>query len=156
HPHPMYGAISWANFTAAMAAPAIGVARGFLASYQDRLSGKSSAIDDGLTVNMARYASAAAMVDAVHAVTLQNATRFARVPAKEVGRDIRAKCRRDQAFTAQTARKAVNLLYEEGGGSGLFESSDLQRFWRDTNAAAAHRGLTGDYIYAAWSKVMLG
>jgi alkylation response protein AidB-like acyl-CoA dehydrogenase len=156
HAHPMYGAISWANFTAAMAAPAVGVARGFLGTFQDRLRAKSSSIDDGLTVNMARYASAAAMVDAVHAVTLQNAERFARVPAREVGRDIRARCRRDQAFTAQTARKAVNMLYEECGGGGLLDSSDLQRFWRDTNAAAAHRGLTGDWIYAGWSKTLLG
>ena len=39
----MYGAISWANFTAAMAAPALGVARGFLAAYEDRLRSKSSA-----------------------------------------------------------------------------------------------------------------
>jgi len=89
-------------------------------------------------------------------VTLQNAERFARVPAREVGRDIRAKCRRDQAFTAQTARKAVNTLYEECGGSGLFAKSDLQRFWRDTNAAAAHNGLTGDWIYAGWAKTLLG
>jgi alkylation response protein AidB-like acyl-CoA dehydrogenase len=92
----------------------------------------------------------------VHALTLQNATRFARVPAKEVGRDIRAKLRRDMAFTAQTARQAVNTLYEECGGSGLFESSDFQRFWRDANGAAAHRGLTGDWIYAGWAKTVLG
>src|SRR5262245_39056832 len=94
HSHAMYGAISWANFTAAMAAPAVGVARGFLAAFHERLKSKSASIDDGLTVNMARYARAAAQVDAVHAVTLQNAERFARVPAMEVGKDIRAKCRR--------------------------------------------------------------
>jgi hypothetical protein len=56
HAHRMYGAISWANFTAATAAPAVGVARGFLGAYEDRLRSKSSAIDDGLIVNMARYA----------------------------------------------------------------------------------------------------
>jgi 3-hydroxy-9,10-secoandrosta-1,3,5(10)-triene-9,17-dione monooxygenase len=156
HSDPMYGAISWANFTAAMAAPAVGAARGFLNAFQERLRSKSSAIDDGLIVNMARYASSAALVDSVHAVTLQNADRFARVPSREVGRDIRAKCRRDQAFTAQTVRKAVNTLYEECGGSGLFDSSNLQRLWRDTNAAAAHNGLTGDWIYAGWAKTLLG
>jgi len=155
--NPMYSAISWANFTAAMAAPAVGVARGFLRAYEERLRAKSSAnIDDGLTLNFSRYAQATAMVDAVHAVTLQNAERFARVPAREVGQDVRARCRRDQAFTAQTARNAVNFLYEEGGGSGLFESSELQRYWRDVNAAAAHRGLTADWIYAGWAKTQLG
>ena len=105
---------------------------------------------------MARYAQAVAQVDAVHAVTLQNAQRFARVPASTVGVEERAKCRRDQAFTAQAVRKVVNTLYEECGGSGLFESSDFQRFWRDTNAAAAHHGLTWDWIAVAWTKTMLG
>jgi 3-hydroxy-9,10-secoandrosta-1,3,5(10)-triene-9,17-dione monooxygenase len=156
HSNPMYGAISWANFTAAMAAPALGVARGFLAAYEDRLRSKSANIDDGLTVNMARYANSAAMVDAAHALTLQNAERYARVPAREVGRDIRGKCRRDQAFTAQTSRKAVNALYEECGGGGLYESSDLQRLWRDVNAAAAHNGLTSDWIAVGSSKTLLG
>ncbi len=37
HSHPMYKAISAANFTAAMAAPALGVARGFLRAYEERL-----------------------------------------------------------------------------------------------------------------------
>jgi alkylation response protein AidB-like acyl-CoA dehydrogenase len=156
HAHPMYSAISSANFTAAMAAPAVGVARGFLAAFEERLRSKSSNIDDGLTINMARYADAVAQVDAVHAVTLQNAQRFARVPAREVGPEERAKCRRDQAFTAQTSRKAVNFLYEECGGSGLFEKSDFQRLWRDANAAAAHHGLTWDWVGVAWTKTMLG
>jgi 3-hydroxy-9,10-secoandrosta-1,3,5(10)-triene-9,17-dione monooxygenase len=156
NPNPMYGAISSANFTAAMAAPAIGAARGFLEAFEQRLRTKSSNIDDGLTVNMARYAQAVAQVDAVHAVTLQNAQRFNRVPANDVSAEDRAKCRRDQAFTAQTARKAVNTLYEECGGSGLFDSSEFQRFWRDTNAAAAHHGLTWDWLAVAWTKSMLG
>jgi 3-hydroxy-9,10-secoandrosta-1,3,5(10)-triene-9,17-dione monooxygenase len=155
HASPMYGAISWANFTAAMAAPALGVARGFLAAYEDRLRAKSSNVDDGLIVNMARYANSAAMVDAAHALTLEDAERFARVPAREVGNDVRARCRRDQAFTAQTARKAVNTLYEECGGGGLYETSDLQRLWRDTNAAAAHNGLTNDWIAVGSTKTSL-
>jgi len=156
HAHPMYSAISAANFTAAMAAPALGAARGFLRAYEERLRSKSSSIDDGLTVNMARYAEAVAQVDAVHAVTLQNAQRFARLPALTVSSEDRAKCRRDQAFTAQSARKAINALYEECGGSGLFDSSDFQRFWRDVNAAAAHHGLTWDWVAVAWSKTLLG
>jgi alkylation response protein AidB-like acyl-CoA dehydrogenase len=156
HANPMYGAISWANFTAAMAAPAVGAARGFLATFEERLRGKMANIDDGLLVNMSRYAQAVAQVDAAYAVTLQNAQRYARVPARDVGNAIRAKCRRDQAFTAQTARKAVSYLYEEGGGGSLFEPSDLQRFWRDTTAASAHKALTGDWIYAGYTKAALG
>jgi alkylation response protein AidB-like acyl-CoA dehydrogenase len=154
--HPMYGAIASANFTAAMAAPALGAARGFLQAFEDRLRSKSSTIDDGLLVNMSRYAQAVAQVDAVHAVLLQNADRFRTVPAPEVSTEDRAKCRRDSAFTAQTCRKTINMLYEECGGGGLFENSDFQRLWRDTNAAAAHHGLTWDWHSVAWTKTMLG
>jgi 3-hydroxy-9,10-secoandrosta-1,3,5(10)-triene-9,17-dione monooxygenase len=156
HAHPMYSAISSANFTAAMAAPAVGAARGFLQAFEKRLQGKTGNIDDGLTVNFARYAQAVAQVDAIHAMTLQNAARWACVPAATVSGEDRAKCRRDQAFTAQTSRKVVNSLWEECGGSGLFESSDLQRLWRDSNAAAAHHGLTWDWVAVAWTRTMLG
>jgi 3-hydroxy-9,10-secoandrosta-1,3,5(10)-triene-9,17-dione monooxygenase len=109
-----------------------------------------------LIVNMARYAQAVAQVDSVHAMSLVNAQRLRCFPAQEVPSEDRAKCRRDQAFTAQTCRKTVNMLYEECGGSGLYEGSELQRFWRDTNAAAAHHGLTWDWHAAAWTKAQLG
>jgi 3-hydroxy-9,10-secoandrosta-1,3,5(10)-triene-9,17-dione monooxygenase len=156
HSHPMYGGMSSANFTSAMGMPAVGAARGFLAAYEERLRSKSSTVDDGLTVNMARYAQAVAQVDAAHALSLQNVQRYACVPAREIGPLERAKSRRDQAFAAQTARKTVSYLYEECGGSGLFESSDFQRLWRDTNAAAAHHGLTWDWISVGWTKAVLG
>jgi 3-hydroxy-9,10-secoandrosta-1,3,5(10)-triene-9,17-dione monooxygenase len=156
HAHPMYRAISSANFTAAMGAPALGAARGFLAAYEERLRSKSTNVDDGLTVNMARYADAVARVDAAHAMTLQNAERYACLPAREVDPLVRAKLRRDQAFAAQTARKVSSFLYEECGGGGLYEKSDLQRLWRDANAAAAHHGLTWDWIGVAWTKAILG
>jgi 3-hydroxy-9,10-secoandrosta-1,3,5(10)-triene-9,17-dione monooxygenase len=156
HAHPMYRAISSANFTAAMAAPAVGVARGFLSAFEERLRSKSSNVDDGLIANMARFAQAVAQVDSVYTATMHNAQRLALVPASEVSAEDRARCRRDQAFTAQTARKVVNSLYEEGGGTSLFEYSDLQRLWRDVNAAAAHHGLTWDWVAVAWTKAKLG
>lgn len=156
--HPMYCGISTANFTAAMAAPAIGSARGFLRAFEDRLrtrvggggSVNSPYAAGGMATTLARYAGAAANVDAVHALTLQHAAQYSTRPARDVSREARARCRRDQAFTAQTARRTVNTLYEECGGSGLLESSDLQRLWRDTNAAAAHRGLTWDWLAQDW------
>jgi alkylation response protein AidB-like acyl-CoA dehydrogenase len=156
HANPMYRAISAANFTAAMAAPAVGAARGFLTAFEERLRSKSASLDDGSLGNMARYADASAHVDAIHAVTLQDAHRYSCVPAKDVSPEERLKCRRDQAFTAQTARKAINTLYEECGGSALFESSDFQRIWHDVNAASAHRGLLWDWNAVSWTKTVIG
>jgi alkylation response protein AidB-like acyl-CoA dehydrogenase len=152
NPHPMYGAIAQANFTAAMAAPAIGAARGLLAAYADKLRRKAGTA----TTSMARYAAASAQVDAVHALTVANAQRYSRLPATAVGPDGRAKCRRDYAYAAQQSRQAANTIYEECGGSGLAESSDLQRIWRDANAAAAHHGLTWDWQADLWTRASFG
>ncbi len=156
HAHPMYRASTVANFSAAMSAPAVGAARGFLQGFEERLRSKVQNIDDGLTVNMARYAQAMAQVDSVYAALMSNAQRLRCRPVQEVSELERARCRRDQAFTAQTCRKTVNMLYEECGGSGLYERSDLQRLWRDTNAASAHHGLTWDGHAVTWTKNVLG
>jgi alkylation response protein AidB-like acyl-CoA dehydrogenase len=156
--HPMYGGVSTANFTAAMAAPAIGAARGLLSAYGAKLGGKAAkdAAAPGIGVSMARYAAASAQLDAAQALTLSNAARLSAVPAATVSAEARAKCRRDQAYTAQQARQAANTIFEECGGSGLVETSDLQRVWRDANAAAAHHGLTWDWQADAWTRTSFG
>jgi len=163
HHNPMYCGISSANFTAAMAAPAVGAAKGFLAAFEERLRSKiagagkdvnSPYLGEGLGTTIGRYAAAAAQIDAVHALSLADARRFSSVPADQVSEVDRARCRRNQTFTAQSVRRVVNGLYEECGGTGLLESSDLQRTWRDVNAAAAHRGLTWDWQAEAWPKAL--
>jgi 3-hydroxy-9,10-secoandrosta-1,3,5(10)-triene-9,17-dione monooxygenase len=155
--HPMYAG-SWSpNFAAAMAAPAIGAARAFVDAFEDRLRKKQTPhIEDGLLINMSRYAHAAAQVDSAHALSLFHAQRFSRVSGRTLSRADRARGFRDRAFAAQACRQAVNALYEECGATGLTEKSELQRLWRDTNAAAAHQGLAWDAMSAGWTKQRLG
>jgi hypothetical protein len=87
---------------------------------------------------------------------LLNAQRYACRPVSQVPIEQDMRLRRDSTFTAQQARRAVNVLYEESGGSSLSENSLLQLFWRDTNAAAAHRGLMWDWQSEMWAKAALG
>jgi 3-hydroxy-9,10-secoandrosta-1,3,5(10)-triene-9,17-dione monooxygenase len=161
HDNKVYCAPSTANFTAAMGAPALGAARGFVRLYEERLRSKVTAenpppVADGLTANMSRFASACCQLDAFQAISHENARRYSAAPSQSVPMLQRMALMRDQAYGAQTSRRVVNTLWEEGGGSNLFDSSELQRFWRDTNAAAAHHGLTWDWQSIAWSKVALG
>ncbi|MGH2364363.1 MAG: acyl-CoA dehydrogenase family protein [Chloroflexota bacterium] len=161
HANPVYCAPSTANFTAAMGSPAVGAAKGFLELFEERLRTRAKtntmpAQADGLITNMNRLASSIAQVEAVHALSLENARRYGSVPASTVSLRDRMACMRDQAFAAQSSRRVVNQLWEESGGSNLFEKSELQRFWHDTNAASAHQGLTWDWIGTAWSKIALG
>jgi alkylation response protein AidB-like acyl-CoA dehydrogenase len=162
--HPMYGAPEPANFTGAMSVPAIGAAVGLIEQFLQRLGSKieipestnSPYLPEGMSQTMARLAQASATVDSARALMMLNAQRYARRPVTDVSLAEDMRLRRDTAHTAQTARRAVNALYEESGGSALSEKSPLQLFWRDTNAAAAHRGLMWDWQSEGWVKASLG
>jgi alkylation response protein AidB-like acyl-CoA dehydrogenase len=162
--HPMYGGPTDANFTGAMSVPAIGAARGLIELFHQRLGSKieipdgtnSPYLAEGVSITMGRLSQAAATVDATRALMLVNAQSFAERSAKEVTLADSMRMKRDMAWTAQQARRAVNVLYEESGGSALSEKSPLQQFWRDANAAAAHRGLMFDWQAEGWVKAVLG
>jgi alkylation response protein AidB-like acyl-CoA dehydrogenase len=49
----------------------------------------------------------------------------------------------------------VNVLFELTGGSGIYESTNLQRMWRDVNAAAAHFGLGWEPAAIAYARSVL-
>lgn len=162
--HPMYGGPSDANFTGAMSVPAIGAAKGLIDLFHQRIGSKieipdntnSPYLPEGMAITMGRLSEAAATVNAARALMLVNAQRFALRPAKEVTLTDSQQMKRDTAWTAQQSRRAVNVLYEESGGSALFEKSPLQQFWRDANGAAAHRGLMFDWQAEGWVKAVLG
>jgi len=162
--HPMYGAPEPANFTGAMSVPAIGAAIGMIELFQQRLGSRiqvpestnSPYLPEGMSQTLARLANASATVDSARAVMTLNALRYAQRPVQTVPIEEDMRLRRDMTFTAQLARRAANILYEESGGSALSEKSLLQLFWRDTNAAAAHRGLMWDWQSEMWAKAALG
>jgi len=162
--HPMYGGPSDANFTGAMSVPAIGAAKGLIDMFHQRMGARIQIPDDtnspylpeGMSVSMSRLAHAAATVESAHALMLVNAQRFACRPAVECTLADLQGMKRDTAYCAQQSRRAINVLYEESGGSALMEKSPLQQFWRDVNGAAAHRGLMWDWQAEGWVKAVLG
>jgi alkylation response protein AidB-like acyl-CoA dehydrogenase len=160
HTNSQYGAASVCIFTPPLAGTAIGAARGFLRAFDERLRARLAVADaqqaGEQVATIIRWARACADVDAARAVLLENARRFSRTPASQVDEIDKARCRRDQAFSAMLARQAVNSVFESSGASALFERSDLQRLWRDTNAAAAHHGLAWDVHGLSWGRMSFG
>ncbi|HEX8968629.1 MAG TPA: oxidoreductase, partial [Chloroflexota bacterium] len=160
HPNPQYAAPSVCIFTPPLAGTAIGAARGFLSAFEQRMRARLAAADPQTTGEQAatliRWARACADIDAARAVLMDNARRFSRTPSSQIVELDRARCRRDQAYAATVARQAVNSLFEASGASALFASSDLQRLWRDTNAAAAHHGLMWDIHGLSWGRISMG
>ncbi len=64
--------------------------------------------------------------------------------------------RRDYAYAATLCVRAVERLYTASGASANFESSPLQRFWRDVHAMAVHAGINFDAAGENFGRLELG
>lgn len=160
HPGVLYQAGFEFVFSLPVGMPALGPARAFLKSFQERIkariNGENQALAHEAMHTLPRLAQAAADIDAAHSVLLQSVRQYCFAPATQFTDLDRVKCRRDTAYAAQLCRRAVNDLFESSGGSSLFEASDMQRLWRDTNAASAHHGLMWDVRGMEFARVLMG
>jgi 3-hydroxy-9,10-secoandrosta-1,3,5(10)-triene-9,17-dione monooxygenase len=160
HPGALYQAGFEFVFSLPVGMPVVGAARAFLKVVADRIrariGGDNPVLAREALMGLPRLAQAEAEVDAAHALLLQNVRRYCFTPASAFADVDRVRCRRDTAYAAQLCRRAVNDLFEASGGSALYEASDMQRLWRDTNAAAAHHGLTWDIRATEYGRVLMG
>jgi 3-hydroxy-9,10-secoandrosta-1,3,5(10)-triene-9,17-dione monooxygenase len=68
----------------------------------------------------------------------------------------RARYVRNAAYGANKCRYAVTRLFEASGGSAVYDTFELQRIWRDVNAAAAHNAFMRDKLDPAFGRALLG
>jgi alkylation response protein AidB-like acyl-CoA dehydrogenase len=69
---------------------------------------------------------------------------------------VAARARRDHVAAADLALEAVNRLLRTAGTGAQHESSPLQRFWRDANAAAGHAAMQWEPAARAYASLALG
>ena len=142
-----------------LVAPMVGIAQGMIDEFVARLQGTSG---PGRTADSpavhTRLAQASAETDAARTVMQQDIREILR-KGKE-GEPFspmeRARFRRDKAFTVQLCQQAVNRLFDISGGHGIFNSTSLQRFHRDTQAVAHRDGLVMDLGGRDYGRVALG
>jgi 3-hydroxy-9,10-secoandrosta-1,3,5(10)-triene-9,17-dione monooxygenase len=148
------------TFSLPVAMPSVGAAQGFLKAVEERLksriTGSNPVLAREAMGSLARLAHASAQIDAARAVLLNDVHRYCFSEASNFEDIDKTRVRRDTSFVAQMCRQAVNELFEASGGSALYEASDMQRLWRDANAAAAHHGLTWDIRGVEYGRVMMG
>jgi 3-hydroxy-9,10-secoandrosta-1,3,5(10)-triene-9,17-dione monooxygenase len=106
---------------------------------------KRNATNTGIAMNsfqavQIKVAEAGAMIDT--AATIMRETCREAWTVAEAGRepslDDKIRYRRDGAFAAQMCIRAVDILMNVAGSSGIYQISEMQRLFRDTHAAAAH------------------
>jgi alkylation response protein AidB-like acyl-CoA dehydrogenase len=136
---------------------ALGAIHVFSKSNHARLSALVEPELSAQSATFARVGEAAAMVDAAFALILRDAER---VDAMQGVGDVSARYRfqapRDLAYVAQTCRRAVNSLIEASGGSTIYNTSEIQRIWRDINGVCGHVGFNWDATMTGAGRFELG
>jgi 3-hydroxy-9,10-secoandrosta-1,3,5(10)-triene-9,17-dione monooxygenase len=109
------------------------------------------------SATLARLAIVSADVDAAYATVMESAQRIdaARDPS-DLTPEQHNRISRDWAYAAQRSRQGVNTLFEVAGGSATYDFSDLQRIWRDANAASQHVAFTWDSAMTGFGRSLVG
>lgn len=68
----------------------------------------------------------------------------------------RARNKGDLGYAVSLATEAIDLLFDSGGGGGVFNHSRVQRFWRDAHAGAMHISLNRDALFTLRGRITLG
>jgi hypothetical protein len=70
--------------------------------------------------------------------------------------DRRIHNRLDHAFSTKLFIQAVDALFAASGGSAVYSSTPLQRFWRAIHAAGLHVSLSWDSVAIMYGRHALG
>jgi 3-hydroxy-9,10-secoandrosta-1,3,5(10)-triene-9,17-dione monooxygenase len=68
----------------------------------------------------------------------------------------RARNRRDIAYVARLATRALDRLFAAAGARSIFLDAEAQRLLRDVHAAGQHMALNWDVAGSNYSRVMCG
>ncbi|HKC49788.1 MAG TPA: acyl-CoA dehydrogenase family protein [Myxococcota bacterium] len=144
NPGPMFRLPFGCVFSCAIAAPAIGAARGALEHFSQAARSRVSALggarvsDDAFV--QARFADAALAIDAARE-SLRRDWRelvgFAQAGAA-IPMAARIRCRFDATQAVARGVHAVDRLFEASGGRAIFLDNPIQRAFRDVHAMRAH------------------
>ncbi len=159
---PLYRLPVFDMFPYVVAATALGIAQAAVEQFTEdtrhRVTSYSTTLLADHATTQARLGEAAAAVGAAEMLLLMNCGR-----AMALARDAQApsipekiRFRRDGAYAARLCTRAVDLLFEAGGGEYLYEHNMMQRAFRDVHAAQSHYALAWDVAAATAGKFMLG
>ncbi|HUZ72821.1 MAG TPA: hypothetical protein VMU87_07540 [Stellaceae bacterium] len=162
NPGPLYRLPWLALFSFVTAGTSLGIAQGAVGDYgaatRGRLATYSGKALAELATAQIRLAEAATLVDAAETVLLKDCDEAMAIAAAGRGPALldRARWRRDGAYAALLAARAVDIVFAGTGGGAIHEAHPLQRALRDVHAANGHAGVSWDLNGAIYGRVALG
>ena len=161
HPGTLYRCPFVTYFAASIAAPPLGMARGAIDALLELASAKTPTGSQNLLRDrpsvQSDIARAEALVRSARAFLIESLQDIWRTLAigGEVTMHQRAMARIAGTHAATSAAQAVDLMYNAGGGTALYQNCLLERFFRDVHAATQHISVTPLY-YELSGRVLLG
>lgn len=145
-----------------LAVPLLGIAQGAIDHFEKRARERLTAFTGARMATLlpiqTRLAEATAEVDCARLLLrsdlhelLERGARGDEIPLMD-----RLRYRRDHAYIARLAVRAVNRLFEVSGGGALYQDSPLQRAHRDVNAGAKQIALIWDTYAEQYGRVRIG
>ena len=160
---PLYRMPWSAMFGSAVAAPMVGIGYGVLENYVSSQQPKPG--DSGRTrpvmgdwVILRALAEAASDLDASREQLIGNIGEMYECAKADVPipKELRQRCRRDQAMAGTRALRAADAIFEHAGGRALGSGNALQRMWRDIHGARSHVVNSPNMAFAAYATGLLG
>jgi len=162
NPGPLYRLPVFDLFAYVVGATCLGIAQGAVAQFTEdtrhRVTSYSTTLLSDHATTQARLGHAAAAVDSAEMILVQNC-QYAMKAAEQsrvATRGEKIRLRRDGAYAALLCTRAVDRLFEAGGGEFLYDQKVMQRAFRDIHAAQSHHALTWDIASSIAGKFALG
>jgi 3-hydroxy-9,10-secoandrosta-1,3,5(10)-triene-9,17-dione monooxygenase len=162
NPNPMYRIPTSALGPSGLAGCVIGGAQGALDAMIDWIKVRSTnytgaRMADFPTVQL-RIGMAGARIDAARLVLRNDCIEAERLALADepISIETRLRYKRNICLAGRMAVEAVETLYEMAGANGIYDSSPMQRIYRDVKAASAHIHFSTDMQMTTWGNVALG
>jgi 3-hydroxy-9,10-secoandrosta-1,3,5(10)-triene-9,17-dione monooxygenase len=159
---PVFRVPMFAIFPYAIAGSVLGIAEGAVAQYIEALKTKTATYTGARIAELAplqlKVAEASACCDAARTLLAKDCAEITEYAERGYESDMtrRAIYRRNPAFATSLCVRAVDLLFTAAGGGGIYDSSPIQRAWRDIHAATAHISFVWDAAATIYGRVALG
>lgn len=140
----------------------LGMARGALDITMGSLKGKLTNASPEQQIpyqqTLARCGNSSAALDGAMLLLRESASRLDNLTHDNVGDFVakRGEIPRNWAYAVKTACALVNDLYSVAGGSSIYDGSEIQRAWRDINAASQHVAFGWDNAMTRFAKLAIG